>query len=423
MRGRVLSLFSSYLSNRKIQIRINGVLSDYSQNSYINSGVPQGSILGPLLFILYINDLPDTLALTTYIYADDTSLYSPTDPKNPQITNDILQDDLNKIQGWSTKWGLRFKPSKSCDITFTKTGNRNYANLLLDNNIIPQVESHAHLGLILDSHLNFNEHIENLATKVQKKINPLKFLSHKMKSIDLNRIYQSFIRPHFDYCDIIYNSAARKFMLQKLERIHYNAALSVSGCIHGSNTRKVLSILNWQTLECRRQERIKIYMFKIHNNQAPKYVQSIFHNFKTNFVRIIRNLMPFNLPIIFAAKFLSSPVITMMTIWNKTPQEHRNLPTLSQLKSNIASIPARNKILSTLHIKNLNRKEELCLNRLRADLILKGQLYSHNFRSILDPRCDFCHSNVSTRHFLIQCQRPSHKLEIARLNAHIIASL
>ena len=160
-------------------------------------------------------------------------------------------------------------------------------------------------------------------------------------------------------------------------------------------------------------------MFKIHNNQAPKYVQSIFDNYKTNFVRIIRNPIPFNLPNIFAAKFLSSPVITMMTIWNKTPQEHRNLPTLSQLKSNIASIPARNKILSTLHIKNLNRKEELCLNRLRADLILKGQLYSHNFRSILDPRCDFCHSNVSTRHFLIQCQKPSHKLEIARLNAHI----
>ena len=234
--GDTLLTIKNYLSNRRIKIKINGVFSNLSDENFINSGVPQGSILGPLLFLLYINDLPDNLTSKTYLYADDTSIYMPIDPTNPHDSLSILQNDLNKIFEWSKRWGLIFKPSKSVDVTFTKSGTTNYPNMHLSNDIIPKKLTHKHLGFILDSNLNFNSHVENLADKVQKLLNPLKFLSKFLKSHHLETIYTSFIKPHFEYCDIIYNSANKTY-LDKLERKHYQAALLVSGCPQVQHTK------------------------------------------------------------------------------------------------------------------------------------------------------------------------------------------
>ena len=224
-----------------------------------------------MLFLLYINDVPDNLISKTFLYADDTSIYMPINRENPIQNLALLQQDLNSLSQWSRQWHIIFKPSKSIDITFTKSGTSNYQDLFLDANPIPQKLSHKHLGFILDNNLNFNAHVIDLASKVQKKINPLKFLSKSLKSCYLETIYLSFIRPHFDYCDILYNSA-NKTNLDRLERIHYQAALHVSGCIHGSNTQKVLSCLNWQNLSSRRAERLKFYMFKTCKLSPPVYI-------------------------------------------------------------------------------------------------------------------------------------------------------
>ena len=86
---------SSYLENRRIRVRVDGTLSEISSPNYINCSVPQGSVLGPLLFLLYINDLPENLRCKVYLYADDTSIYYSIDPKNPDIGNEIIQDDIN----------------------------------------------------------------------------------------------------------------------------------------------------------------------------------------------------------------------------------------------------------------------------------------------------------------------------------------
>jgi len=147
--------------------------------------------------------------------------------------------------------------------------------MYLDNNPIPQKSNHKHLGFILDSNLTFNIHVQNLADKIQKQLNPLKVHFNLLKSHHLETIYLSFIKPHLDYCDIIFNSA-NKTNLDKLERIHYQAAILVSGCIHGSNTQKVLSSLNWQTLSSRRNERLKSYMFKVCYTVCPRKMYNIF---------------------------------------------------------------------------------------------------------------------------------------------------
>ncbi len=412
VRGTCFRLIKSYLTNRKIKIRVNGTYSENSPDDFINCGVPQGSILGPLLFLIYINDLPDNLSSVTFLYADDTSLYVPVDPKNPinAVTN--LHNDVTLLSDWSNKWKLDFKPSKSALVTFAKTGKRDYVDFLLDHTPIPKYDSHKHLGFVLDNNLNFKDHVNHLVVKIQKLINPLKHLSRKLKSRHLNTIYCSFIAPHYDYGDVLY-AAANIETLKQLDKLHYRAALLISGCIQGSNSAKVLRILNWQSLESRRTECQKIYMFKATKLTVPVYVMSIFDRYKPNIVtaRNLRDIKPFRFPANYSSKFRSSPALRLMSTWNNLSTTLRNLQTLSQFKSKICHRFSADRIVSTTTIKNINRKEELCLNRLRVDLLLKSQLFSHNF-PIISPNCQYCNTPETTKHFLLLCQKPNHLNEL-----------
>ncbi len=368
--------------------------------------------MGPLLFLIYINDLPDNLKSVTFLYADDTSLYVPVDPKNPINSITSLHNDVTLLSNWSNKWKMDFKPSKSALVTFTKTGRKDYGDFLLDNIPIPQYASHKHLGFVLDNNLNFKEHVNHLVVKIQKLINPLKHLSKKLKSSHLNTIYRSFIVPHFDYGDVLYASANVE-TLKQLDKLHYRAALLVSGCIQGSNSIKVLRILNWQSLESRRSERQQIYMFKAMQLVVPDYVASIFNRYKPNLLtaRTLRDIKPFRFPANSSSKLRSSPAFRLMSTWNNLSATLRNLPTLSQFKSKICHKFSADRIVSTMMIKNINRKEELCLNRLRVDLLLKSQLFSHNF-PINSPNCLYCNTPESTKHFLLLCKKPNHLNEL-----------
>jgi len=291
IRGNALEMIKSYLLNRRVKVRINGEFSSLTEEGYINSGVPQGSILGPLLFLLYINDIPEKLSSEVFLYADDTSLFFSIDPENILFCNFTLQHDLVLIHEWARTWGLAFNPDKCRDLTFTKFGNKDYCKLNLNSVEIPTVNFHKHLGFYLDTNLNYKVHIDELAEKIQKKLNPLFCLLYSVKTCHLNTIYKSFISPHFEYCDIIYNSA-NATTIEKLDRVQYRAALLVCCCIHGSNRLKVLSILNWKSLSERRNERLLIYMFKVNKNLSPLYVCSIFDKYKFIPVRRLRNYNP-----------------------------------------------------------------------------------------------------------------------------------
>lgn len=413
IRGNALNIIIDYLKNRSVKVKVNGVLSNSSDDNFINSGVPQGSVLGPLLFLLYINDLPDNLNSCTFLYADDTSLYVPIDPSNPDRALTNLQNDLNAVFEWSRLWGLTFKPSKSKDIVFTKTGFKIYRDMTLNNDVIPKVDSYTHLGFILDCNLNLNAHVQNLTEKIQKKLNPLKRLSYSIKSCHLNTIFQSFIYPHYDYCDILYDKAGAH-ALQRLESTYYRAGCLVAGCIHGSNTQKVLKILNWPNLRDRRKERLKIYMFKVNQGAPPPYVTSLFHQFVSPPGRLVRNRRPYTFKAHSSAKLRNSPAYNLMVTWNSTDPGLRQTRSLSLFKSRIR-VRQKHIKTCTVDLKNLNRKEEICLNRLRVDLLLKSHLHSHNFRNVNNPNCSSCNVLCTTTHFLLRCRDPAHRANIDTL--------
>ena len=142
-----------------------GVFLDISKNSdqrIINPGVPQGSVLGPLLFLIYINDLPDGLMLICKIFADDTSLFSKIiDTRNCQNT---LNSDLEIIKNWAYQWKMQFNPDpkkQANQLIFSWKSNRcAYPPVTFNNNVITTCLHQKHLGVDLDSKLDFSIHVE-----------------------------------------------------------------------------------------------------------------------------------------------------------------------------------------------------------------------------------------------------------------------
>ena len=160
---KIINWIKYYLSERKQYVEINGQKSEWQK---VTSGIPQGSVLGPLLFLIYINDLPDGITSTIYMYADDTKLYREI--KSPD-DHQILQNDLSKLCTWSKKWLLKFHPKKCSCLTIGKKLESPSYSYDLSSHIIEQVKSIKDIGVTMDSELSFDEHI-NIKIDTANKI-------------------------------------------------------------------------------------------------------------------------------------------------------------------------------------------------------------------------------------------------------------
>ena len=136
--------------NRKQRVVLNGTAAEYGN---VFSGVPQGSVLGPLLFLIYINDLEENIMSHIRFFADDTMLFSII--KNPVETANELNQDLKTIQKWAHQWKLQFNPDptkQATELLFScKNKSPNHPPLFFNGNLVTKVDEHKHLGIILDS--------------------------------------------------------------------------------------------------------------------------------------------------------------------------------------------------------------------------------------------------------------------------------
>ena len=147
--GNLLSLLKSFLSSRFLQVVLNG---QYSRWSSVLTGVPQGSILGPLLFLICINYLPDNLQSTVKLFADDTSLFSTV--YEPNISANQLESDLKKISHWAYKWKMNFNPDLSKqvqEVIFSReTVKVSHPSITFNTLPVARTTCQKHLGLYLD---------------------------------------------------------------------------------------------------------------------------------------------------------------------------------------------------------------------------------------------------------------------------------
>ena len=360
-------------------------------------------ILGPLLFLIFIKYLPANLLSSSKIFADDTSLFSLV-VDQVQSAN-TLNSDLLRISEWAYQWKMSFNPDPSkqaVEVCFSKKLSTANQPVLKFNGIdIITCESHKHLGLILDKKLIFDRHLDEKILKANKGIGLINRLRRFLPRESLVTIYKTFVRPHLDYGDIIYDRPGNFTFIDKLESVQYNACLAITGCFRGTSREKLYSELGLESLADRRFSRRLIFFYKICNGLAPTYLSRYLP--PQNIA--LRNLR--HRPEIFPVHgrtdwFLNTFFPFCMSQWNVLDGHIRNLPSISRFKSAILKFlrPVPNSIY-----KLDNDPGVVLLNRLRVGFShLQEHKFRHGFRDTTDPFCS-CRTNSveTTEHFLLHC--------------------
>ena len=220
--GSIFNVLSEFLSNRKQRVSVDGKFSSFKP---VISGVPQGSVLGPLLFILYTADMWNDLENKIISYADDTTLYA--DVKSPldraSIANS-LNRDLVRIQSWCVTWGMKLNPNKTHTIIVSRSRTPQPAHppLSLCGSRLELSNSLKLLGVTIDNKLTFEKHIRSLAASIAQKTGLIRKCFRTFGNDDvIIKSFYSFILPCFEYCSPVWGSAANSH-LKLLDRAFDN---------------------------------------------------------------------------------------------------------------------------------------------------------------------------------------------------------
>ena len=217
IKGHLLKWFEKFLTGRRQRVCINHCVSTWSM---VSSGVPQGSILGPLLFIIYINDIGSNLTSKTKLFADDCVLYRKVNtPKDP----DILQRDLEKLAQWSNEWQLRFNISKCKVMCISNRKSSPATNYLINNTPLEWVESFKYLGVFIDRRLSWKEQVNYSVSKATKVLNLLRRNLHHSTKQAKAKVYTTLVRPHLEYSVPVW-SPHLKSNKAKLENVQKRAS-------------------------------------------------------------------------------------------------------------------------------------------------------------------------------------------------------
>jgi hypothetical protein len=323
-----LILFYSYLKNREQCVKINNAFSSFM---VLVSGVPQGSILGPILFNIFINDLVHFVESDLGNFADDNSI-SDAAKTIPALIK-ILENEANNAIEWFRANGMIVNPDKfQSFILNRRPGDEQTYTLNFDNKTIQTSPEAILLGIEIDNNLNFNKHIHELTKRAAGQLN---FLSRHQKFLNQNSkkvVIESFILANFNYCPLVWHFCTSE-SLKKLERIQ-ERALRLLLNDYQSDYETLLEKSNKPTLQIRRIKLLATEIFKTINDLNPSYMKEIFE------LNTRRNA-GVNKLVVQSQKSMNYGSYSLRSlgprIWNKLPTSIRNLNEPSTFKELITS--------------------------------------------------------------------------------------
>ena len=221
IRGKSNEWFKSYLEDRRIRVKCaiesSGKI-EYSEYKTVTYGTPQGSCLGPLIFIIFTNDLYRQIAhSSSLLFADDTTLYKSH--RNLRYLTWCLEDDLRKLVDWFSSNKLTLNIEKTVCILFQKTGQTKTIELEIGNQTVSNTSETRFLGMLLDENMNWSSHINNLILKITRNSNMLKLNQSIMPTNAKLQVYQAHIASHIQYCILLWGNNASEEQIRKLQKI------------------------------------------------------------------------------------------------------------------------------------------------------------------------------------------------------------
>ena len=260
IQGIVNRWIQSVLTGRRQAVVVGSIQSEFIS---VRSGVPQGSVLGPCLFLAYINDLPEKLTSKARMFADDTAVYATIASTNDQ---EGLQRDLKELEHWEDKWDMVFHPDKCALLPVTRKETPIPTSYQLHGHTLMTVQSAKYLGVTIQANMEWKEHIENITRKAGQALGflrrNLKIASTKLRE----KAYMVYVRPLLEYACPVWDPYL-KGQSDDIEAIQRRAARFVLNRYQRTaSVSDMLTNLGWATLQKRRQATRLTMLYKIHNN-------------------------------------------------------------------------------------------------------------------------------------------------------------
>jgi hypothetical protein len=254
---KVCTWVRSFLTGRQQRVIIDGSPSSYLP---VTSGVPQGTVLGPILFLLFINDISDNISSTTRLFADDCLLYRTINSPQDHI---ILQQDLDHLLQWADVWQMKFNATKCFAMATSLSNKPSVFQYNISGTSLASVPSHPYLGVELHHKLSWSPHIDTITAKANKVLG---FLRRNLKNCPREikqKTYQAMVRPPIEYASSVWDPHTKE-NIQKLNMVQRRGARFV---LHRYSRRdsptQMLSQLGWQSPVRRRSETRLIFLYKI----------------------------------------------------------------------------------------------------------------------------------------------------------------
>ena len=407
--GSLLCWLKTYLQDRHQKTRVGDKLST---SKTINAGCPQGSVLGPLLALIYLNKLSERTTNDMLHFADDTSLYAPHKPPDQPLVRQSLQTDLNSIYEYGKEWLITFNASKTIQQTFSTKPNTHAPKLTFDGNDIPLARSHKHLGLTFSQDLHFHDHVNAVVQKVNRALSPIYPVAKYLPRSILAQIYNIYIQPHFDYCDSVYDGHITAHDAHRLQVLQNRAARLITGAYFRTSTTKLLHDVGWLPLHTRRalHKLDMYYRLQSDDPRIPNCIKNLLPNTRLEDTgRPLRNAGHQTLPRNYTSLYQKSFIPHSTRHWNILPEYVRLAVTNNKFKTEIRKHMCEPK---PPHFYSFGSKLGNILHtRLRVgNSNLNAHLYTIQKSS--SPQCMCQNSIETTKHFILQCHLHQQHREI-----------
>lgn len=322
VRETELEWFKSYLSNRRQRTVFQGELSGQIN---VELGVPQGSILGPILFVLYINDINKIFKFCKIkLFADDTLIYIESDDVNNAI--ELLNQDLLTLSNWLIVNRLKINVLKTKYMVLSNAPRHVNVDVLIENIVIEKVSEMKYLGCFIDEKLNFGCNANNICKKVGKKLGFLGRISHKLDFLSKITVYNTIVMPHFRFCStLLFLSSVSD--IRRMQVLQNKAMRVILKCNKRTNVESMRDVLNWFTIWQSIVYDVIIFMFKIKNQLLPSYMLECFGS-NSDMVRETRSKHDFKLNRCQRSSTQKSLMYNGAKLYN-------NLPTYMKNEANI----------------------------------------------------------------------------------------
>ena len=338
IQGALLLWFKDYLSNRYQRVVLEGEKSSWS---LIKAGVPQGSVLGPLLFLVYINDISNNVNSNIRLFADDTTIFVEVD--NPETAAETLNNDLRNMSDWANQWLVTFSPPKTKSMIVSFKHDVYHPPLFFNDTQIDVVSSHKHLGITLSDNLKWNDHVHSSVTKAGQKVDILSRLMYKVDRYTLNVLYKTFVRPTLEYGDVLLCNLTEN-QKYDIEMVQKRAGRIISGATRGVPRNIIYTELGWESLEKRRERHCILYFHKILHGQTPAFLSDLLPGYVQERVPYnLRNAQNLDTMPARIGALHNSFIPYTIRLWNNLPQNLRDLHEFENFKNEyLRELPREN---------------------------------------------------------------------------------